>query len=327
MPRRRFLSDRISASTRSGAIAAGHRDGRPMLRHGALDCRRRAGVRDPNRAPRASPRRPSRSRSLRRAAACSRSLLRRRGRWCGRSSAPFAVRARARRPRPRRALMRTLRSISDSSAVAWRVPSEQRRRQRLDRDRYSAPSAITPCLITSARPARSSRGGSDRERRGIDDDERRRVKRADECSFPPAYRPPSFRRPTHRPSRAASSGPARRDAAHVRRRDETREIADDAAAERDDRRVAAAAVREQRVGDRGPLLACLVLFAGGMTTVCTRSAVAPGSIRSEARLERARGSAGATLSSVTIAYRCAGACSRDESRRAAPSAPDATTIG
>src|SRR5688572_7595648 len=50
-------------------------------------------------------------------------------------------------------------------------------------------------------------------------------------------------------------------AAHVRRGDESGEISNDAATQRDDGRVATATECEQRVRDRGPLLARLVLLA------------------------------------------------------------------
>ena len=70
-----------------------------------------------------------------------------------------------------------------------------------------------------------------------------------------------YRRIHHREQRRGDLH--HRNAAHVGRRDEAGEIADDATTQRNDRRVAPAAVREQGVGDRGPTLARLVLLAGG----------------------------------------------------------------
>ena len=122
---------------------------------------------------------------------------------------------------------------------------------------------MTPCLIASASPARSCSTGSVASTLDVGDDGRRLMKRADEILARRRVDAglSADRRVDHREQRRRHLH--ERNAAHERRRDEAGEVADDAAAERDDRRVAAEARGEQLVGEARPGLARLVRFAGG----------------------------------------------------------------
>ena len=147
------------------------------------------------------------------------------------------------------ALISTLRTMSARIALAARL-GEQRRQRAVELEvRGVGDRAVLDRLgEPRAQMIRRER----REHGGIGDDRARPVEGADEI-FPGRRvdpRLPADRCVDHREQRRRQLH--ERNAAHVRRGDEAREIADDAAAERDNGRVASEAGGEQRVGERAP---------------------------------------------------------------------------
>ena len=146
-----------------------------------------------------------------------------RGRPCGRGSAPGGARRRARRRRrPRASCART------RGSSARRPPRPPRRAS------HSAPPAISAVFSTSTQPAASSAGGQARQRVGVDEHARRLVVGADvvlrlgqvDAGLAAVGRVDlGDQRGRHLHDRHP---------ALVGRRAEAREVADDAAAERDD---------------------------------------------------------------------------------------------
>ena len=132
---------------------------------------------------------------------------------------------------------------------------------------------MTPCLIASASPARRCSGGSVASTLDVGDDRGRLMKRADEILARRRVDAglAADRRVDHREQ--ARRHLHVRHAAHERRGDEAGEVADHAAAERDDRRVAPEAGGEQLVGERAQVSRVLCASpAGIVNTVDSRRA-------------------------------------------------------
>ena len=271
-------------------IAVGRERGPGDRQPGARDAARRtrsasARREHARRAPRAPPPSPCRRRPPRRAA-------------IRRSPAPASIAWPKVWPKlssARTAGLALVRARPPAALISQRAPHRVRQRVRVAREqpRRCSPRArrrtphrgSKPCLITSASPARSSRSGSVSSAVDVGEHRERLVERADHVLAA---------RVVDRglaADRGVDLGEQRgrhldeRDAALIGRRGETGEIADHAAAERDDQRVAVAAVpraARRRRGRASPSLLCLlaVLDERPRRGCDARAAPAPRSTRS-----------------------------------------------